>query len=141
MTDKEKYTRLMQRYWEAETTPEEERDLARYAAGMDDSTFDEIRGVLGYISVGRATRARKGRRGVRLYPFAAAAAGVAAVIAVSLTLLFAPAKPMDNLCVRYAYGVKTDDGDAIMASVEASLADFFAGETPAEVQLFEMFQR
>ena len=65
MTDKEKYTRLMQRYWEAETTPAEERELARYAARTDDPAFDQLRGVLGYLSVGRTTRVRKGRR-VRL---------------------------------------------------------------------------
>lgn len=140
MTDKEKYTRLMQRYWEAETTPEEERELACYASGADDPAFDQLRGVLGYLSVGRAMRVRKGRR-VRMYPFAAAAAGIAAVIALGLTLLFAPARQADDLCVRYAYGKKNSDSDAIMASVESSLADFFAGETPAEVQLFEMFQR
>lgn len=140
MTDKEKYTRLMQRYWEAETTPAEERELARYAARMDDPAFDQLRGVLGYLSVGRTTRVRKGRR-VRMYPIAAAAAGIAAVIALALTLRFAPARQADDLCVRYAYGVKSADSDAIMTSVESSLADFFAGETPAEVQLFEMFQR
>ena len=130
----------MQRYWEAETTPEEERELARYAAGVEDPAFDDIRGVLGYLSVGRTTRVRKGRR-ERMYPIAAAAAGNAAVIALALTLRFAPVRQTDDLCVRYAYGVKTGDRDAIMASVESSLADFFAGETPAEVQLFEMFQR
>ena len=40
MTDKEKYTALMQRYWEAETTPAEERALARYAARTDDPDFE-----------------------------------------------------------------------------------------------------
>lgn len=140
MTDKEKYTRLMQRYWEAETTPAEERELARYAARTDDPAFDQLRGVLGYLSVGRTTRVRKGRR-VRMYPIAAAAAGIAAVIALALTLRFAPVRQTDDFCVRYAYGVKSADSDAIMTSVESSLADFFAGETPAEVQLFEVFQR
>ena len=59
MTDKEKYTALMQRYWEAETTPAEERRLARYAARTDDPAFEELRGVLGYLSLGRAQTSRR----------------------------------------------------------------------------------
>ena len=62
----------MQRYFEGETTPEEERALARYVARTDDAAFDAVRGVLGYLSVGRGLRARRTRR-VRLYSFAAAA--------------------------------------------------------------------
>ena len=42
MTNKEKYLNLMHRYWDAETTPEEERELAGYVARVDDQEFDEI---------------------------------------------------------------------------------------------------
>lgn len=140
MTDKEKYTELARRYWEAETTPEEERDLARYAASTDDPEFDELRGVLGYLSVGRRNRAGRGRR-IRMYSFAAAAAGIVAVVAVSLSLLAGRSTPADDICVSYAYGVRTAESEVIMASVESSLADFFTGDTPAEIQLTEMFQR
>ena len=140
MTDKEKYTALLQRYWEAETTPEEERDLARYVARVDDPDFGEIRGVLGYLSVGREQKARK-RRTVRIYSWAAAAASIVAVVAVSLSLLVGQPKPTEDLCVSYAYGVQTNDSEAIMAAVESSLAGFFGTDTPAEIQLSEMFQR
>lgn len=141
MTDKEKYTELMRRYWEAETTPEEERSLARYIARTDDPVFEELRGVLGYLSVGKAGGSRKERRiRVRLFT-AAAAAGIAAVVALGISLLPDRAKPAADLCVSYAYGVQTSDSEAVMASVASSLADFFAGETPAEAQLTEMFQR
>lgn len=53
MNDKEKYLELMQRYYEAETTPEEERELTSYAASTDDPDFEGLRGVLGFLSVGR----------------------------------------------------------------------------------------
>lgn len=140
MTDKEKYTALLQRYWEAETSPEEERDLARYAAGTDDPDFEEIRGVLGYLSVGREQKARK-RQTVRIYSWAAAAASIVAVVAISLSLLVGQSKPIEDFCVSYAYGVQTNDSEAIMATVESSLAGFFGADTPAEIQLSEMFQR
>ena len=139
MTDKEKYTELARRFWEAETSPEEERDLAGYVTNVDDPEFDELRGVLGYLSVGRR-RIGKGRR-LRMYSLAVAAACMAAVVAVGLGLLAGRSNRIDDVCVSYVYGVQTVDSDEIMASVESSLADFFAGETPAEIQLTEMFRR
>lgn len=140
MTDKEKYTSLMLRYWEAETTPEEERDLAQYAARVNDPDFDEIRGLLGFLSVGKEKRTRM-KRSVRFYTYAAVAASLVAVVAISLGLLANRPRHAEAYCISYVYGVQNSDSEAIMASVESSLADFFAGETPAEMKLIEMFQR
>ena len=140
MMDKEKYTALMQRYWDAATTPEEERALALYAAGTADPDFEEIRGVLGYLSVGKEKKARKARA-TRLYAMAAVAAGIVAVAAVGLSLGRDAAIPSDDRLVRYAFGERSSDQETIMASVDESLADFFGRETPAETNLIEMFKR
>ena len=140
MTDKEKYTALMQRYWDAATTPEEERALALYAAGTADPDFEEIRGVLGYLSVGKEKKERKARA-TRLYALAAVAAGIVAVAAVGLSLGRGAATPSADRLVRYAYGECSSDQETIMASVDESLADFFGRETPAETNLIEMFKR
>ena len=140
MTDKEKYKALMQRYWDAETTPEEERELALYAAGTDDPDFEEIRCVLGYLSIGKEKRTRKTRK-VWMYSFAAVAASVVAVVAIGLNLGKQESVPSSDECVRYAYGETSSDKEMIMATVDASLADFFGGETPAEANLIKMFKR
>lgn len=140
MTDKEKYTILMQRYFEGETTSEEERALAHYAAQTDDAEFDAVRGVLGYLSVGRGLKARRTRR-VRLYSFAAAAACLAAILALGLGLAGDRHTLKDDQFVRYSYGERSDDREEVMASIESSLAEFFAGDTPVEANLIEMFQR
>ena len=140
MTDKEKYKALMQRYWEAETTPEEERKLAMYAAATDDPDFEEIRGVLGYLSIGREKKARKTRK-VWMYSFAAVAASIVAVVAIGLNLGKESSGHASDQCVRYAYGKLFSDKEMIMEAVDASLADFFSGETPAETNLIEMFKR
>ena len=140
MTDKEKYKALMQRYWDAETTPEEERELALYAARTDDPNFKEIRCVLGYLSIGKEKRTRKTRK-VWMYSFAAVAASVVAVVAIGLNLGKQESVPSSDECVRYAYGETSSDKEMIMATVDASLADFFGGETPAEANLIEMFKR
>lgn len=137
MNDKEKYLELMQRYFDAETTPEEERELALYAASTDDPDFKGLRGVLGYLSIGRQKKAEKVRT-VRFLPWAVVAAGIAAIVTIGLS----HGTRMDkDICIRYAYGEKTEDSAQIMTSVESSLAGFFAGDSPAETTLKELFQR
>ena len=106
-------------------TAEEEQDLARYVAGVDDPDFDEIRGVLGYLSFGRRKRGLKNRT-VRRYSFAAAAASLVAVVVIGLSLLTSKPYSIEDFCVSYVYGTQTFDNEVIMASVESSLADFFA---------------
>lgn len=139
MTDKEKYINLMQRYWEAETSPDEEQALARYVARVDDPEFDELRGVLGYLSIGRQEKTRRSRS-IRSYAFAlAASVAIVAALGVSLSIRH-PRIPAES-CVRYAYGQKENDNTLIMNSVEDSLAEFFGQDTPAETGLIEMFRR
>ena len=135
MTDKEKYLELMQRYFDAETSPDEEKALALYAASTDDPAFQELRGVLGYLSIGRQNKTKKVRT-VRFFSMVAAAS-VAIATALGITL----SNQRQNSCIRYTYGNKEDDETSIMESVESSLADFFAGNTPAESNLFELFER
>ena len=139
MTDKKKYTDLMQRYWEGETSPEEEYALARSVAQVDDPDFEVLRGVLGYLSIGRHERERKSRA-VRFYAFAVAAS-VAMIAAFGVSLSVRVSLSPEEACIRYAYGEREEDNTLIMASVEASLADFFSQETPAESSLIEMFKR
>ena len=117
MTDKEKYINLMQRYWEAETTPEEERDLAWYAAQTEDPDFDVLRGVLGCLSIGRGrqTRRRVAQRRLTL----SLAAGLATVAVIWLAV------STRDLCFSNSYGERIQDKEEVMADVEASLTDFF----------------
>ncbi len=135
MNDNEKYLELMRRYFDAETSPEEEKDLALFAASTANPSFQELQGVLGYLSIGRQKKANK-LRTVRFFSFVAAAS-VAIVTAIGLTL----SNQSHNSCIRYTYGNKDNDEALIMESVESSLADFFTGNTPAEANLFELFER
>ncbi|MBR5041599.1 MAG: hypothetical protein IKX67_00015 [Bacteroidales bacterium] len=135
MNDKEKYLELMRRYFDAETSPEEEKELVLYAASTDDPAFKELRGVLGYIGIGRQKKGKR-VRAVRFYSLVAAAS-VAIMTAIGIIL----SNQNHNSCIRYTYGDKDEDETLIMESVESSLADFFAGKTPAETNLFELFER
>ena len=135
MNEKEKYLELMRRYFDAETSPDEEKELALYAASTDDPVFQGLRGVLGYLSIGRQKKAKKIRT-VRFFSIVTAAS-IAIVTAIGITL----SNQNHNSCIRYTYGDKDDDEALIMESVESSLSDFFAGNTPAEANLFELFER
>jgi hypothetical protein len=140
MTNKDKYTRLMQRYWDAETTPEEERELALYAARTDDPAFTELRAMLGYLSIGKEKKVRKSRA-VWMYSFAAFASCIVAVAVIGLNPRNEKNVSKEDSYVRYAYGEVSSDKAEIMATVDASLADFFGEHTPAETNLIEMFKR
>ena len=135
MNDKEKYLGLMQRYFDAETSPEEEKELALYAASTDDPAFGDLRGVLGYLGIGRQKKAKKARA-VRFFSLVAAAS-IAIVTAIGITL----SNQNHNSCVRYTYGDKDDDETLIMESVESSLADFFGNDNVAEQNLKELLNR
>ena len=117
----------------------EEKELAQYAASTDDPAFGQLRGVLGFLSIGREMKVRK-HRAVRIYAIAAAAS-VVLVATVGIGLYNKGRSTLEDNCIRYAYGVKVDDDASIMASVETSLADFFGEVTPAETNLKEMFER
>ena len=135
MNDKEKYLELMRRYFDAETSHEEEEALALYAASTEDPAFQELRGVLGYLSIGRQKKVKK-VRSVSFFSIVAAAS-VAIVTAIGISF----SNQSHSSCIRYTYGNKDSDETLIMESVESSLADFFAGNTPAEANLFELFER
>ena len=139
MTDKEKYKALLQRYWEAETTPAEERDLARYAAQADDPEFEDLRGVLGYLSIGKEIRKRQGHAR-RQAVLAFAAAAFAVLVSVGIVAQIEHGNAARDYCIQYEYGAQSNDSEKIMASVDAMLTEFFAGDTPAEKNLKEMFQ-
>lgn len=126
MTDKEKYTILIQRYWDGETTSEEEMELARYVVNAKDPDLDEIRGVLGFLSIGKARRRRRIYTG-RMVLRAAFAACIIAVVSIGLYHREVKGH-LPELCVRYTYGEKDSDNNLIMSSVESTLSTFFADD-------------
>ena len=123
----------MRRYYDAESSPQEEKELSIYAASTDDPEFGQLRGVLGFLSLGRQERARR-RKSARFGAVLAAASFVI-IAAVGLTSV------SQKECVQIDHGTRVKDNDQILASVETSLADFFGEASPAETNLKEMFER
>ena len=114
--------------------------LARYAARMDDPEFEELRGVLGYLSIGKEKRSMKARS-VRLLPIFAVAACIASILVIGFGIRNSVAKTDEEFYVCYSYGEKITDDQQVMEVVESSFSDFFNGKSPVEDNLFEMFKR
>lgn len=127
---------LIERYFEAETTSEEERALRGFLASTDDPAFDEARAVLGYFSAQRSRRAARGR--VRkLTGLLAAAAGIALVAFLGHALI----PRTDDTCIIYAYGEKNTDAQIVLEDVNNTLTTLFGGSQGPDVtaQLTELF--
>lgn len=132
MTEKNKYMEMMQRYFEAETTLSEERELAAYAAASKDPEFELVCAVLGYLSIGRAKRTRRAGG----WAVGVAAASLAAVVTAGIAFFHPGARS-----VQYAFSEKSTDERQIMQTVETSLSEFFSRESGVEVQLAEILNR
>ena len=128
----------MQRYFEADTTPVEEQDLAIYVAGTDDPMFEELRGVLGYLSIGKEKKRRK-VQALHILSYSVVAASIAVMVAIGFGMQ--DSVKTDEQYTINAYGEVSFDKETVMAEVDASLADFFSKENPAVANLIKMFKR
>lgn len=137
----EEWRKVIGRYFDAQTTDEEESALERFlvsqeAAGRE---FDGARAVLGFTTVGRRlchTRRRTAlRRRIAGY---SAAASVAMVIAFSGWAVYSGR----NQCVAYINGVKCTDEDVVMAEMRRSMREMGATASSADIgaTLGDMFE-
>ena len=128
----EEWRKVIGRYFDAQTTDEEESALERFlvspeAAGRE---FDEARAVLGFATVGRrlchARRRTALRRRIAGY---SAAASVALVIAFSGWAVYSSR----NQCVAYINGVKCTDEDVVMAEMQRSMQEMGSTASSADI--------
>ena len=130
----EYYKELVERWFEAETTEAEEKELKLFLARTEDPAFDEARAALGFLRAASSTTASsttassvaaKGFR--RMIPALAVAASVA--VAFVLGRVSAPVEvvPVANgTCVSYVHGVEVADEDFAVATMENTLYDLFS---------------
>ena len=119
------YTRLKDKYFDASLTAGEERRLRRFLSRTDDPEFDDIKAVAGYFAVGRSFQERTPRN-VRFPWIGAVATAVAASIVV--------------VSVYAAQVQKNHRADAI-ASMENTLVAIFSAGTDIENELSDILNR
>lgn len=138
-SDNDYWKALAERFFEAGTSEEEERELRRFiASGLAGSEFNDVRAVMGLAAVGARRYNRRRRRTVFLS--AAAAAAVVAVVAVVMTAVSLAADGGDS-CVAYINGTKHTDEAIVMAQMHSTMDEMAqqAQELSVERQMDDFF--
>ena len=106
---------LINRYFDAETTLEEERELQRLITGpyASDARYDEVRAVMGFTAVGRKLR-RKSHRAIRWWQAAAAAV---VVLMLGGVYTIQQAHP-DDVCIGYVFGRNVTNPEVLFNIIE-----------------------
>lgn len=132
-SDNDYWKALAERFFEAGTSEEEERDLRRFiTSGLAGSEFNDVRAVMGLAAVGARRYNRRRRRTVFL---SAAAAAAVVMTAVSL------AADGGDSCVAYINGTKHTDEAIVMAQMHSTMDEMAqqAQELSVERQMDDFF--
>ncbi len=143
--DKQYYLDLAERWFDAETSEAEEKELRRFLAATEDPDFEEARAALGFLAASSLSSAdaASSLRAELLGTSATTASGSskrrwlipAVAVAASLVLAFffgrmtAPVEVVPvgaGTCVSYVHGVEVNDEDFAVATMESTLSDFFS---------------
>lgn len=133
-SDNNYWKALAERFFEAGTSEEEERELRRFiASGLVGSEFNDVRAVMGLAAVGARRYHRRRRRTVFL-------SAAAAVVAVVMTAVSLTADGGDS-CVAYINGTKHTDEAIVMAQMHSTMDEMAqqAQELSVERQMDDFF--
>lgn len=138
--DKKKWQELADRYFDAQTTDEEEQLLKRFlvsgkAAGKE---FEEIRAVMGFLQKGKTVHSKDSSRFRFSWRWISVAASAILVLSVGLGIM----DSRRNVCVAYIGGQKCTDTEKVMRQMSISMKQVNIEEESADVegQLKDMFQ-
>lgn len=141
MKDRAYWQALATRYFDGETSREEEQQLKRFAASpaADGGEFDELRAVMGYVAVGR--QLRHGRKRAGIGRRAAGWAAAAAIILGIITPLARTATEQD-ICIAYVGGQRVADSEQVMELMKQSMLKVQPESTAesVEARLNDIFQ-
>ena len=133
-SDNDYWKAIAERFFEAGTSEEEERELRRFiASGLAGSEFNDVRAVMGLAAVGARRYNRRRRRTV----FLSAAAAVVAVVMTAVSL----AADGGDSCVAYINGTRHTDEAIVMAQMHSTMDEMAqqAQELSVERQMDNFF--
>ena len=151
----EYYLELVERWFDAETSEAEEKELKRFLATTEDPAFDEARAAFGYLAASnlrsedvegqylQQEQAPASRSLQTAFPSTSSDTpvfgrrwlipGIAVAASLALAFFFgrytAPVEvvPVSNgSCVSYVHGVEVADEDFAVATMENTLQDLFS---------------
>lgn len=117
----EEWMDLVEKYFEAETSNEEENLLKRFLATSeaDNKKYDEIKAVMGFTTFGKRINSKKNvkRRHLDLYKWSAAAL-IGGIIAIGIWQI---SDRSQNICIAYIEGEKCTNSQEVMMQLKLSL--------------------
>ena len=119
----DKWQALVERYFEGETTLDEEKALRAFLAENDDPEYDGVRAVMGYVIAAKDRPARSGKI-ARWIPAVAVAAAVSLLVWINVD---------KDQCVIYDGTDRISDNALVMAEVNNTLESFFGDNQRADV--------
>lgn len=119
---------LIERYFEGETSLEEEKLLKKMVARSDDSRYDAVRAVLGY---GVATRKRTASRRRRLGMVSAAAVASIAVVSIAWLNLSTKTGTGNSECYAVVEGRYTSDQSEVLSIMQSDIGDIRSAQEDA----------
>ena len=119
---------LIERYFEGETSLEEEKLLKAMVARSDDSRYDAVRAVLGY---GVATRKRTALRRRRLGMVSAAAVASIAVVSIAWLNLSTKNGTGNSECYAVVEGRYTSDQSEVLSIMQSDIGDIRSAQEDA----------
>ncbi|MDT3366523.1 MAG: hypothetical protein LIQ26_04525 [Bacteroidota bacterium] len=142
----EYYLELVERWFDAETSEAEEKELKRFLATTEDPAFDEARAAFGYLAASslRAEAPVSATPAFGRYRWLVPAMGMAAGLAIAFIAgrYTAPVEvvPVSNgSCVSYVHGVEVADEDFAVATMENTLQDLFSAVPDPRTDLTLIF--
>lgn len=128
---------MVNRYFDGDTSEEEERLLRRFLAteAGRSSEFDEVRAVMSVFAAGKAVNQTR-HKSRKLWPWLAAAC-----VAGLAWLLWTGIGGTQDVCVAYVNGQKITDRNEVLALMQESWDDIEMQETgnTVEEQLTDLF--
>ena len=122
ITNQAELEELIKRYFDGETTIEEEQALTQCLAACpwNSETIDEARFTMGYFAAYRRQQERKSRWLTR-DRIIGIAASIAVILAVGGYVIWHQPPQAADMCIAYVDGKTIDSSDEVMALIENDL--------------------
>ena len=135
ITNQAELEKLIDRYFEGDTTIDEEQALRQCLADCpwDSEAIDEARFTMGYF-IAHKQQQRASRVSNR-FRYMAIAASIALLMAVGIGSLLHYQSQTNNMCVAYVNGKTIDNDDAVMALIANDLNAMDDASMSVEAQL------
>ncbi len=144
MQNKEYWLKLSSKYFEAETTEQEEQELRQFAAICKDPDFNELRAVMGYLEVAKSENGITIRRTHVTRTLVAASLTLVAGISLFIMTHLNQGQDISAEFHAYVNGAEITDREqvfALMVQTLQGIETISQDELPSiEEQLKDMFQ-